>query len=366
MNSLFCKCFIGDEFDICCNDGALTETEEYVEEYYEEEDYYDICLDNCSDLMSNENCQYIVNDENDGNGNEFTCDTCDRIFQNAYYYESHMKEHIVCNIDGCTFTAHEKIVNNHIKSQHSTGLYDKIRHLSTPEDIQRWREERKHRYPTKANIAKKQDAKEEKIMRGERLVEADKKNKLKIRRIRKPTKIPKGKIKKKRHFKKESLIKERSDWNGPMFPFKGTDEIYVVNTIADAPTFEDIEWEQEAHVKVEMNIKNALGALMTAYSAFSDDSDNEKLTDMKINTESSSKIEDTDKHISDNEMPLHQPIARVPLPNFLENENKEISTLAVENESSSITDLGVVREGGDLGVQSQSDICRVDVEEQWG
>lgn len=126
-----------------------------------------------------------------------------------------------------------------------------------------------------------------------------------------------------------------------MFPFKGTDEIYVVNTIADAPTFEDIEWEQEAHVKVEMNIKNALGALMTAYSAFSDDSDNEKLTDMKINTESSSKIEDTDKHISDNEMPLHQPIARVPLPNFLENENKEISTLAVENESSSITGTNI-------------------------
>lgn len=121
----------------------------------------------------------MVHDDNDGKGNEFTCDTCDRIFQNAYLYEAHMKEHIVCNIDGCTFTAHEKIVTNHIKSQHSTGLYDKIRYLSTPEDIKRWREERRNRYPTKSNIEKKQDAQKEMIMRGERLVEVGKKNKLK-------------------------------------------------------------------------------------------------------------------------------------------------------------------------------------------
>ena len=53
--------------------------------------------------------------------------------------------------------------------QHSTGLYKKIANLNNPEDIQKWREERKKKYPTKSNIEKKAAECKEKILRGEKM-----------------------------------------------------------------------------------------------------------------------------------------------------------------------------------------------------
>lgn len=74
-----------------------------------------------------------------------------------------------CNIDGCQFIAHPKVITKHIQMQHSTGLYKKIANLNNPEDIQKWREERKKKYPTKSNIEKKAAENKEKIERGEKM-----------------------------------------------------------------------------------------------------------------------------------------------------------------------------------------------------
>lgn len=95
------------------------------------------------------------------------CDTCDREFDSYYQYQTHMSQHRVCGLDGCTFTAHEKIVDKHIMLQHSTGLYDKIRNVNTPEDITRWIEERKKRYPSKENVEIRYKQQEEMVKRGE-------------------------------------------------------------------------------------------------------------------------------------------------------------------------------------------------------
>lgn len=84
-------------------------------------------------------------------------------------YQKHLMEHRTCGIDGCTFTAHGNIVEKHIEMQHRTGLYDKIRNVSTPEDIARWIEERKRKYPSKENVAKRMQQQEEMLKRGERL-----------------------------------------------------------------------------------------------------------------------------------------------------------------------------------------------------
>ena len=51
--------------------------------------------------------------------------------------------------------------------QHSTGLYHKIKNISTPEDIEKWIMERKKRYPTKVNIELRNAEKLEKTQRGE-------------------------------------------------------------------------------------------------------------------------------------------------------------------------------------------------------
>lgn len=53
--------------------------------------------------------------------------------------------------------------------QHATGLFKKIGRLNNPEEIQKWRDERKKKYPTKANVEKKQAEMKEKEKRGERM-----------------------------------------------------------------------------------------------------------------------------------------------------------------------------------------------------
>ncbi|KAK7893461.1 hypothetical protein WMY93_022613 [Mugilogobius chulae] len=70
----------------------------------------------------------------------YFCDTCDRGFKN-------------CSVPDCTFMAHEKIVNIHWKNNHAPGA--KRIKLDTPEEIAKWREERRKNYPTRENVEKK-------------------------------------------------------------------------------------------------------------------------------------------------------------------------------------------------------------------
>lgn len=61
------------------------------------------------------------------------------------------------------------MVSKHIQQQHSSGLYDKIKNLTSPEEIAKWREERRKRFPTKQNMEMRQQIQEAKQKRGERL-----------------------------------------------------------------------------------------------------------------------------------------------------------------------------------------------------
>ncbi|XP_013204739.1 nuclear fragile X mental retardation-interacting protein 1 [Microtus ochrogaster] len=74
----------------------------------------------------------------------FFCDTCDRGFKNQEKYDIHMSEHT---------------------KMHAPGMR-KIK-LDTPEEIARWREERRKNYPTLANIERKKKLQLEKEKRGE-------------------------------------------------------------------------------------------------------------------------------------------------------------------------------------------------------
>lgn len=109
-----------------------------------------------------------------------------------------------------------------------------------------------------------------------------------------------------------SLINDKSDWNGTMFPFRGTKELYEeVSTPNDNCDFEDDEWE-ETNAKTDNKIKlsNALGSLMCAYNS-SDDSEIEGVVPevkTKTNVDAMPKVEATNE--SDNEAPLEEKIVK--------------------------------------------------------
>ncbi|CAG2059992.1 unnamed protein product [Timema podura] len=87
----------------------------------------------------------------------------------ALMLAQHIQEHGICGIDGCKFTAHPKVIAKHVQMQHLTGLYHKICKADTPEDISKWIEDRKRRYPSKENVERHKAEQQEKQQRGERL-----------------------------------------------------------------------------------------------------------------------------------------------------------------------------------------------------
>ena len=70
-------------------------------------------------------------------------------------WREHVSQHATCGIDGCNFTAHQDILEKHIRHQHLTGFYQRIVQGNSPEDIEKWRQERRKNWPTSLKIAEK-------------------------------------------------------------------------------------------------------------------------------------------------------------------------------------------------------------------
>jgi len=62
-----------------------------------------------------------------------------------------LENHIKCPYEGCNFSAVKAVMKSH-ELIHIRSMFSK---LETPEEIERYREERRKRYPTAENIQKK-------------------------------------------------------------------------------------------------------------------------------------------------------------------------------------------------------------------
>ncbi|XP_055920779.1 FMR1-interacting protein NUFIP1 [Eupeodes corollae] len=106
---------------------------------------------------------------------KFFCEPCEAEFHTSTDYKVHRSEHVECEIDECRFRGHPAFMDTHIAQQHATGLYNQLKKLSTPEEIAQWRADRKKNYPTVASVEQKYKAREQRMLRGEKL-ELQKKN----------------------------------------------------------------------------------------------------------------------------------------------------------------------------------------------
>ncbi|XP_015596972.1 nuclear fragile X mental retardation-interacting protein 1 [Cephus cinctus] len=207
--------------------------------YNEEDELYDIRDEN-----------YTSNEEEEIEVEEHYCEVCDREFTTKDMLARHKAEHRVCGIDGCIFAAHPKLIEKHISMQHYTGLYEKIKNLSTPEDVQKWIAERKKRYPTRANVELRKAEEAEKVCRGEII------RRERALRQEKPGKVSKERKRKCR--KRVERVKEVADcsqvqlYRG-LVCFPGTEVLRDPQLLGDEMIPEEtkvVETEEEENSKI--------------------------------------------------------------------------------------------------------------------
>jgi len=105
--------------------------------------------------------------------NKFYCEACDRGFKCDDKFKEHLATHRVCGVDGCKYEAAEKLVAIHHRNLHATGLHKKLGNLELPDELNKYRDERKKNFPTKENADKKSEVEQDKIERRELLTTKD-------------------------------------------------------------------------------------------------------------------------------------------------------------------------------------------------
>lgn len=88
----------------------------------------------------------------------FRCETCDKSFKDQKKYDEHMKSHVKCVHEGCSFSAPRQFMKHH-ELLHKNNM---AKPLETPEEIAKYIEERKKRFPTRERIEQKKKEEEEK------------------------------------------------------------------------------------------------------------------------------------------------------------------------------------------------------------
>ncbi|XP_031623650.1 nuclear fragile X mental retardation-interacting protein 1, partial [Contarinia nasturtii] len=256
------------------------------------------------------------------------CHLCDCNFKYPQQLQRHKDEHEKCWFDDCNFEGSSMLLKQHIETQHQSGLFQRISKIETDEDIEKWREERRKRYPTKANIELRRLAQEERMKRGERIQEPNHRfGNVQHRKQRSFTENDSmnnhrtKKNDKKRHRtrnKNKSDEKIANDKNGQQtttVPAKKTETVkseMVGNNNASATEQRPVEPKEKT-----VPTTNALSAIMGIYGSDSDcddDDDNNKDNDnveatTSVNNVPANKQEEQVNNITEHVTAASDPIS---------------------------------------------------------
>ena len=97
----------------------------------------------------------------------FYCDPCEKEFKVESQYKSHLATHVQCQSPGCTFSASLRVVKDHIAAAHGDGGEKKTFVLETPEEIEKWRAERRKNWPSSNNLKRRQEEAAGQAQRGD-------------------------------------------------------------------------------------------------------------------------------------------------------------------------------------------------------
>lgn len=108
----------------------------------------------------------------------FHCEPCEKDFPNEKAYQAHLQTHEKCSHPGCTFQGTKKVVSTHYQLVHGTfsgtgykmieveGMEFKVLMGTDPAEVEEWRNQRRKKFPTKANIEQKERSRQELLHAG--------------------------------------------------------------------------------------------------------------------------------------------------------------------------------------------------------
>ncbi|ETV90153.1 hypothetical protein H310_15013 [Aphanomyces invadans] len=110
---------------------------------------------------------------------EWQCEPCEKHFAMKSQYDAHMLTHEQCWAPGCDFSASKRVVTSHYQVMHGqyagSGLKEievegqKFQVLvgNSPEEITKWREERRKKWPSESNVKRKNEQMGERVQAGD-------------------------------------------------------------------------------------------------------------------------------------------------------------------------------------------------------
>ncbi|KAF0695717.1 Aste57867_13481 [Aphanomyces stellatus] len=110
---------------------------------------------------------------------QFQCEPCEKQFSMKSQFDAHVLTHEQCWAPECEFKASKRVVTCHYQTAHGqyagSGLKEieiegqtfKVLVGNSPEDIRKWREERRKKWPSDANVKRKVDERDERTQAGD-------------------------------------------------------------------------------------------------------------------------------------------------------------------------------------------------------